>query len=85
MELKKYKTAWAGLRVGVSSSDPTKVEADFQINSVKGSVSGLEVTIDLTAKEACTDLTNLVADVEAYGASVSPDPSGTHSQPVKSP
>ncbi|HMS26129.1 MAG TPA: DUF1566 domain-containing protein [Burkholderiaceae bacterium] len=68
-----------------SSSDPTKVEADFQINSVKGSVSGQNVTIDLTAKEACTDLTNLVADVEAYGASVSPDPkvARDYSQPVK--
>nr|AGC72261.1 hypothetical protein [uncultured bacterium A1Q1_fos_1266] len=66
--------ACIGLLSACSSSDPTKVEADFQINSVKGSVSGLEVTIDLTAKEACTDLTNLVADVEAYGATVSPDP-----------
>ena len=68
-----------------SSSDPTKVEADFQINSVKGTVSGQNVTIDLTAKEACTDLTNLVADVEAYGASVSPDPkvARDYSQPVK--
>ena len=68
-----------------SSSDPSKVEADFQINSVKGTVSGQNVTIDLTAKEACTDLTNLVADVEAYGASVSPDPkvARDYSQPVK--
>ncbi|MBK6367984.1 MAG: DUF1566 domain-containing protein [Polaromonas sp.] len=68
-----------------SSSDPTKVEADFQINSVKGTVSGQNVTIDLTAKEACTDLTNLVADVEAYGATVSPDPkvARDYSQPVK--
>ena len=68
-----------------SSSDSTKVEADFQINSVKGTVSGQNVTIDLTAKEACTDLTNLVADVEAYGASVSPDPkvARDYSQPVK--
>jgi hypothetical protein len=68
-----------------SSSDPSKVEADFQINSVKGTVSGQNVTIDLTAKEACSDLTNLVADVEAYGASVSPDPkvARDYSQPVK--
>ena len=68
-----------------SSSDSTKVEADFQINSVKGTVSGQNVTIDLTAKEACTDLTNLVADVEAYGASVSPNPkvARDYSQPVK--
>ena len=77
--------ACIGLLSACSSSDPTKVEADFQINSVKGSVSGLEVTIDLTAKEACTDLTNLVADVEAYGASVSPNPkvARDYSQPVK--
>jgi Protein of unknown function (DUF1566) len=71
--------------VSCSSSTPTEVAADFSINGVKGSISGQNVTIDLTATEACSTLNSLVMGVQANGASISPDPrvARDYSQPVQ--
>jgi Protein of unknown function (DUF1566) len=76
-----------GLLTSCSSSSPdaTVVAADFTINGVKGSISGQNVTIDLTTSEACSELTSLVTGVQANGASISPDPlvARDYSQPVQ--
>jgi Protein of unknown function (DUF1566) len=56
---------------GIPAAD---VAVDFSINSVKGTISGQNVTIDLTTIEACSNLTSLVASVQASGLTVSPDP-----------
>jgi Protein of unknown function (DUF1566)/Domain of unknown function (DUF5018) len=76
-----------GLLTSCSSSSPdaTVVAADFSINGVKGTISGQNVTIDLTAKESCSNLSSLIIGVQANGASISPDPrvARDYSQPVQ--
>ena len=64
-----------------SSNDPT---ASFAINGVSGTVNGQQVTIDLTKKESCSNLNALVADIQASGATISPDPlvSRSYAAPV---
>jgi Protein of unknown function (DUF1566) len=65
---------FAALTACSSSNTPTEVAVDFSIDGVKGTINGQNVTIDLTTKEACSNLTSLVADVQANGASISPNP-----------
>jgi Protein of unknown function (DUF1566) len=65
---------FAALTACSNSNTPTEVAVDFSINGVKGTISGQNVTIDLTSKEACSDLTSLITGVQANGASISPDP-----------
>ena len=86
--LSRYRLVIAGLVFTLlsacsGSSDPT-VAADFSINGVKGTVSGQNVTIDLTTKESCSNLSSLVTSVQANGATVSPDPTVArdYSKPV---
>lgn len=72
------------LLAACSSSDTTEVKADFEINGVKGTISGQNVTIDLTTKESCSTVTSLVTNVQANGAAISPDPmvARDYSKPV---
>ena len=58
-----------------SSSDPTAVAADFTAYGVKATVSGQNVTIDLSSLGNCaTNIENMVIGINANGASISPDP-----------
>ncbi|HMS27119.1 MAG TPA: DUF1566 domain-containing protein [Burkholderiaceae bacterium] len=67
--------AMAVLTACSSSSDSTTVAADFSAMGVKGTVSGQNVTIDLSGLGNCTTtLENMVMEVQASGYSVSPDP-----------
>jgi Protein of unknown function (DUF1566) len=65
---------FATLAACSSSNTPTEVTVDFSINGVKGTISGQNVTIDLTTKESCSNLSSLIIGVQANGASISPDP-----------
>ena len=74
--------------IAACSSDNTShanVSGDFSINGVKGTINGQNVTIDLTEKEACSDITNLITGIQANGATISPDPSKRrdYTQPVQ--
>lgn len=52
------------------------VAADFSINGVSGTVSGQNVTIDLSASGNCaTSVESMVVGIQANGATISPDPS----------
>ncbi|HMS25864.1 MAG TPA: DUF1566 domain-containing protein [Burkholderiaceae bacterium] len=69
-----------------SSSDPATVAADFSAYGVKGTVSGQNVTVDLSGLVNCsTNINNMVLDVQAAGASISPDPRSArdYSAPVE--
>lgn len=51
------------------------VAADFSINGVSGTVSGQNVTIDLSASGNCaTSVESMVLGIQANGATISPDP-----------
>ena len=57
------------------SSDPTTVAGEFSANGVKGTVNGQNVTLDLSGLGNCaTTIENMVIDINANGASISPDP-----------
>lgn len=69
-----------------SSSDPSTVAADFSAYGVKGSISGQNITIDLSGQANCsTTVENMVIGINANGASISPDPrvARDYSQPVQ--
>lgn len=55
-------------------SSPSEAAAEFTINGVKGTANGQNVTIDLTTKEACSDVTQLITGVQSKGGSIAPDP-----------
>ena len=68
------------------SSDPTTIAADFSAYGVKGTVSGQNITLDLSGLGNCTTtVENMVIGVNANGASISPDPriARDYSQPVQ--
>ena len=67
-------------------SDSTTIAGDFSAYGVKGTVNGQNVTLDLSSLGNCaTTVEKMVIDVNAYGASISPDPriAGDYSQPVQ--
>ena len=68
-----------------SSSDSTSVTADFSAQGIKGTVSGQNVTLDLSGLGNCaTTIENMVVSVNASGYSISPEPTVArdYSQPV---
>jgi Protein of unknown function (DUF1566) len=68
------------------SSDPTVVSGDFTAYGIKGTVSGQNVTLDLSGLGNCaTSIENMVIGINANGASISPDPRipRDYSQPVQ--
>ncbi len=68
------------------SSDPTTVAGEFSANGVKGTISGQNVALDLSGLGNCaTTIENMVIDINANGASISPDPrvARDYSQPVQ--
>ena len=68
-----------------SSSDSTSVTADFSAQGIKGTVSGQNVTLDLSGLGNCaTTIENMVISVNASGYSISPEPTVArdYSQPV---
>jgi hypothetical protein len=71
---------------GGGSTSPTEVAADFNVSGVKGTVSGQNVSIDLSGLGNCaTNIENMVIGINANGASISPDPriARDYSQPVQ--
>ncbi len=68
------------------SSDPTTIAADFSAHGVNGTVSGQNITLDLSGLGNCaTTVENMVIGINANGASISPDPrvARDYSQPVQ--
>lgn len=68
-----------------SSSDPQSVAGEFSAMGVKGTISGQNVSLDLSGLGNCaTNIENMVIGVNAYGASISPDPrtARDYSKPV---
>lgn len=68
------------------SSDPTTVAGEFSANGVKGTINGQNVSIDLSGLGNCaTTIENMVIDINANGANISPDPrvARDYSQPVQ--
>ncbi len=58
-----------------NSADPTAVAADFSAYGIKGTVSGQNITIDLSGLGNCaTNIENMAVGVQANGATISPDP-----------
>ena len=60
--------------------------ADFSVSGIKGTVSGQNVSIDLSGLGNCaTNVENMVIGINANGASISPDPriARDYSQPVQ--
>ena len=73
------------LLTACSSSDSTSVTADFSAQGIKGTVSGQNVTLDLSGLGNCaTTIENMVISVNASGYSISPEPTVArdYSQPV---
>ncbi len=71
---------------GGASTDPSTVAGDFTAYGVKGTVSGQNVTLDLSGLGNCaTNIENMVIGIKANGASISPDPSVArdYSKPVQ--
>ncbi len=69
-----------------SSLDPTVVAAEFSAQGIKGSISGQNITLDLSELGNCaTNVENMTLDIQANGASISPDPrvARDYSQPVQ--
>lgn len=67
-------------------SDSTTIAGDFSAYGVKGTVNGQNVTLDLSGLGNCaTTVEKMVIDVNAYGASISPDPriAGDYRKPVQ--
>jgi hypothetical protein len=68
-----------GLLSACGSSDSTPaasdLKAEFSIHGVTGTINGKQVTVDLTSKEACSDISALVTGINTGGATISPDPS----------
>lgn len=72
-------SALLGLLSACGSSDSTPaasdLKAEFSIHGVTGTINGKQVTVDLTSKEACSDISALVTGINTSGATISPDPS----------
>lgn len=72
-------SALLGLLSACGSSDSTPaasdLKAEFSIHGVTGTINGKQVTVDLTSKEACSDISALVTGINTGGATISPDPS----------
>jgi Protein of unknown function (DUF1566) len=67
--------AFALLTACSSSPEPTVVAADFSVNGVKGTANGQNITLDLSGLGNCaTAVENMAIGINAYGASISPDP-----------
>lgn len=70
---------------GGSGSDST-VAAEFSVKGVKGTVSGQNVTLDLSSLGNCAvDIKALVVSINASGYTISPDPTAArdYSAPVE--
>ena len=68
-----------------SGSSDSTVAADFSVKSVKGTVSGQNVTLDLSSLGNCAvDLKAMVVTINASGYQISPDPTAArdYSSPV---
>jgi len=84
-----YRLLLASLLISLltacSGSDSTTIAADFSAQGVKGSISGQNVTLDLSGLDNCaTTIENMVVTVKASGYAVSPDPTlaRDYSKPV---
>lgn len=69
---------------GGGGSDAT-VAAEFSVNGVKGTISGQNVTLDLSSLGNCAvNINNMVVTVNASGYTISPDPTAArdYSAPV---
>ncbi|HMS27752.1 MAG TPA: DUF1566 domain-containing protein [Burkholderiaceae bacterium] len=69
-----------------NSQYSTSVEADFAAYGIKGTINGQNVLLDLSGLGNCvTTIENMVLEVSAKGASISPDPriARDYSQPVQ--
>ena len=69
---------------GGNGSDPT-VAAEFSVNDVKGTISGQNVTLDLSTLGNCAvNINSMVVTVNASGYTISPDPTAArdYSAPV---
>ncbi len=69
---------------GGGSSDST-VAADFSVQGIKGTISGQNVTLDLSSLGNCAvDLKAMVVTINASGYQISPDPTAArdYSSPV---
>lgn len=65
------------LVVACSSSSPeaAAINAEFSAMGIKGTISGQNINLDLSSLGSCaTNIENMVIGVNAYGASISPDP-----------
>ena len=68
-----------------SGSSDSTVAADFSVKGVKGTVSGQNVTLDLSSLGNCAvDLKAMVVTINASGYTISPDPTAArdYSSPV---
>jgi Protein of unknown function (DUF1566) len=68
-----------------SSSDAAAINAEFSALGIKGTISGQNINLDLSSLGNCaTNIENMVIGVNAYGASISPDPriARDYSKPV---
>jgi hypothetical protein len=68
-----------------SSSDPGTAMGEFSAMGIKGTINGQNVSLDLSGLGNCaTNIENMVIGVNAYGASISPDPriARDYSKPV---
>jgi len=73
------------LLVACSGSDSTTIAADFNVKGIKGTVSGQNVTLDLSSLGNCAvDLKAMVVTINASGYQISPDPTAArdYSSPV---
>jgi Protein of unknown function (DUF1566) len=75
------------LVVACSSSSPeaATINAEFSAMGIKGTISGQNINLDLSGLGNCaTNIENMVIGVNAYGASISPDPriARDYSKPV---
>lgn len=68
-----------------SSPEAAAINAEFSAMGIKGTISGQNINLDLSGLGNCaTNIENMVIGVNAYGASISPDPrvARDYSKPV---
>ena len=85
----RYRLLIASLLIALlaacSGSSDSTVAADFSVKGVKGTVSGQNVTLDLSSLGNCAvDLKAMVVTINASGYTISPDPTAArdYSSPV---
>jgi hypothetical protein len=68
-----------------SGPDAAAINAEFSALGIKGTINGQNINLDLSSLGNCaTNIENMVIGVNAYGASISPDPriARDYSKPV---